>query len=878
MSAASQPSVSSVSRFPHRAALASALIMAALLAGMAAADPGGLFAVVPWIGGTPVPQFWWLAPYLVFCPLALGLQYLIARSALGAGASRGWTVVQVWSGAALATSLAWFVNAALVLLLSLDRHTYVLPIAQSLSFLLWSSGYATLKMAKLGLLVSIPAWFVRHELRSAPAVPADRSGNGMQVVVMTAACVSLIFLVLVSPWLGANWWSHGPVGYAYPAGLRMIAPVPQAGVLNGLLALLALVTVNTILLRSILRRARVTALSAMVVGGAVAGMLSALALFAVQALQLGLSGGLAGNAGDQWWLVQLVLCSIDMLTFGVVLAACNVLALLVLTRTNRFVTRAMQSGLTRRIALRLALATLGVFCVFAVGTIRSTGPIGTPIALVPIPRCTAHCAALHVEHTNGAAVLANLNGAQVVLRGVNVNQLGEYYQADRRLDAVQPLTRQDFVDMAALGINAVRLTLSWSRLEPVRGKVDGAYLDNIAQAVDWAAEQQIAVVIDLHQDAWGASVNAPPGTQCRPGADPMTGWDGAPRWATLTDDAPACQFTGRDLAPNVSRAFQSFYMDRDGIQSALLGAWQALARRFATNVAVAGYDLLNEPNFAETPPLSSTLLLTNYHARAIASIRAAEHDVPGGFAHPVIVEPSIFWSGFGVDNLPPSGMLHDPDLVFSPHLYNESITSDQGLGFNLVSIERGMQLARSAARQMDAALWIGEWGFFGDAIQQRPLRQRQTEAEDASLTGSALWVWKQACGDPHVYPGPSAGNVWQAACPANVPTQVEGVARHFLQRPLLRMAPGHVLRLTQSAEALVLEGDASHWPSCDLAVWMPGPDQPQVGKADGISDIRWQRVEPGSAALGPSGGWIMHGCAMQQHYGVSVVWRWPVGY
>ena len=94
----------------------------------------------------------------------------------------------------------------------------------------------------------------------------------------------------------------------------------------------------------------------------------------------------------------------------------------------------------------------------------------------------------------------------------------------------------------------------------------------------------------------------------------MKGWDGAPAWATLTDDAPACQFTGRDLAPNVSRAFQSFYFDRNGIQTALVHAWEVIAGNFADNSTVIGYDLLNEPNFAETPPITSTLLLANYYA------------------------------------------------------------------------------------------------------------------------------------------------------------------------------------------------------------------------------------------------------------------------
>ena len=113
----------------------------------------------------------------------------------------------------------------------------------------------------------------------------------------------------------------------------------------------------------------------------------------------------------------------------------------------------------------------------------------------------------------------------------------------------------------------MRLGISWSALEPERGELDAAYVAQIQDAVGWAKEHGIYVVLDMHQDSWWNGAT-PEGTACRPGTDPMWGYDGAPEWATITDGAPRCQFQGRDISPASDRAFQNFYFDTDGVQSA----------------------------------------------------------------------------------------------------------------------------------------------------------------------------------------------------------------------------------------------------------------------------------------------------------------------
>src|SRR6476659_10280562 len=100
---------------------------------------------------------------------------------------------------------------------------------------------------------------------------------------------------------------------------------------------------------------------------------------------------------------------------------------------------------------------------------------------------------LRATHGKQAAIRYQ-HGAQVLLRGVNVNQLGEYFQADPTLPSTVPLTEDDFHDIAQLGFNSVRLIVSWSRLEPPPGAYDTAYVGRLRQAVRRAAACHLYVV------------------------------------------------------------------------------------------------------------------------------------------------------------------------------------------------------------------------------------------------------------------------------------------------------------------------------------------------------------------------------------------------
>ena len=98
------------------------------------------------------------------------------------------------------------------------------------------------------------------------------------------------------------------------------------------------------------------------------------------------------------------------------------------------------------------------------------------------------------------------------MRGVNVNAFVEYWQYGA-FATTFPFTSADARSIAGTGWNAVRLLVSWSRIEPAPGQYDDQYLAQVRDAVHVLASQGVYSIIDLHQDAWGPTLAAPPGTR-----------------------------------------------------------------------------------------------------------------------------------------------------------------------------------------------------------------------------------------------------------------------------------------------------------------------------------------------------------------------------
>ena len=446
------------------------------------------------------------------------------------------------------------------------------------------------------------------------------------------------------------------------------------------------------------------------------------------------------------------------------------------------------------------------------------------------------------------------SGRTVLLRGVNVNQLGDYFQGSPTTPATMPFSRHDFERIAALGLNSVRLLVHWSLLEPRPGFRDPTYLAKIAEAVGWARELGLYVVLDMHQDAWGKHINTAPDETCAAPLSHSIGWDGAPEWATLTDGLPRCRLSLREASPAAAQAWESFWVDRDGIQQHLVDTWAWLAGAFKNDATVAGYDLLNEPNPGFTLGATDATFIGEFHRRALDAIRTAE---AGGLTKIVFFEPVATWSATAVGVSRP--WTTDTQIVYAPHIYLGSISADKAItGDGVVPLRSGFEQAQREAEVYGTTFWIGEWGPFSDEAGDGDYATRFARLEDEFQVGSAFWQWKQACGDPHGVSWPEggvpaeSGNLVRVRCgdeasPAGVEIGLVERNARVLSRPYLRRIPG-VASFTSDPPARVLRASGTATGSAPLEIWFPGDTRPRV-RSEGIA-LRARRVD---------GGWVLSG-------------------
>ncbi|MBK7710830.1 MAG: cellulase family glycosylhydrolase [Bacteroidales bacterium] len=172
-------------------------------------------------------------------------------------------------------------------------------------------------------------------------------------------------------------------------------------------------------------------------------------------------------------------------------------------------------------------------------------------------------------------------GRQVILSGINkVNK-------DPKMNFIDNDSLASFEQLSKWGFNCIRLGIIWAGVEPEPGKYDEKYLDKIEERVTWAGRNGIYVLLDMHQDLYSVSFS-----------------DGAPLWATITDNQP--HITGNIwsdayfMSPAVQKAFDNFWAtkaasDGIGLQDHYANMWKHVASRCADNTTVIGFDIMNEP-------------------------------------------------------------------------------------------------------------------------------------------------------------------------------------------------------------------------------------------------------------------------------------------
>jgi len=415
----------------------------------------------------------------------------------------------------------------------------------------------------------------------------------------------------------------------------------------------------------------------------------------------------------------------------------------------------------------------------------------------------------------------------VLLRGVNVTSLGEYWQGDPDHEPTMSTTDADWAEMASRGFSVVRLVVHWSRIEPTRGEIDQSYLDEIDAYVTAAADHGMYTVIDMHQDAYSAFISTPPGETCPASSEPAKGWDGAPEWATITDGASTCITGDRNSSPAVINAWNHFYDNTDGIRDRFVASWATVATRFAGRPEVAGYDLLNEPEVSR-PGEELTPLYDQLVVDGVTAIRDAEAATGATFEHLIIVEPGLPAGNpaFGLLIPDPERIGIEPEgIVAGPHNYAESI----GNGLDL-TIEETNELFLTVATDLGVPLWVGEYGFWDTTPETRSELDRFAADQDRLALGGAWWQWRQPCGDPHSiswggWSTMESGEVTHLhglGCPGDVDLGPTEELLDVVGRGYPRVVPGRIATLTSNTATgeLFVVADGGQ-PGQQLVVWTP---------------------------------------------------------
>ena len=238
-----------------------------------------------------------------------------------------------------------------------------------------------------------------------------------------------------------------------------------------------------------------------------------------------------------------------------------------------------RSFLTVTIALRVPRLLTLAFAV-QVSALGRAGDQSPPTNhLEGVPTIVSPAGFLSVE----GGRFIDAEGRQVLLHGLSVISKSK---AENYLSWHGP---REFAAMRDWGMNCIRLGVIWDGLEPRPGVFDEDYLEGIDQRIAWARAAGIRVILDMHQDLYSHKYS-----------------DGAPEWATLTDDLPHLAGGGvwSDAylsSPSIQRAFDNFWSNKPcadgvGVQDHFAQAWRHLARRYANESTVIGFDLFNEPN------------------------------------------------------------------------------------------------------------------------------------------------------------------------------------------------------------------------------------------------------------------------------------------
>jgi endoglycosylceramidase len=315
----------------------------------------------------------------------------------------------------------------------------------------------------------------------------------------------------------------------------------------------------------------------------------------------------------------------------------------------------------------------------------------------------------------------DVDGRAVLLRGVNAT-------GDAKVPPFQSVNSPLLFDpLPGWGINTVRLLFTWEAFEPARCHYDNDYLAYYEQAVEWAAERNLYVIVDFHQDAYSRfNVNG-----CG---------EGFPEWAvtsaiikSIPDNTPACDGWGAAMITDAAMhtTWNHFHSDREGARTRYLDMVKAVAERMSDHANVIGYEIMNEPwgSNAQLNKLINDVgaAVRDRHPSAILFV-PAHALVSGGVKENTLAQPT------------------HANIVYSSHYYDPSVYFKN---WNGSPLDPALNKALAKATGWNAPLIMSEFGAPADTLNVEAYMEAYYDWLDANFVSGTQWSYTPAWTPQH---------------------------------------------------------------------------------------------------------------------------------
>ncbi len=306
-------------------------------------------------------------------------------------------------------------------------------------------------------------------------------------------------------------------------------------------------------------------------------------------------------------------------------------------------------------------------------------------------------------------------GHQILLRGINVG-------GDTKVPPFRSIRgEKDLAPLRGWGFNSLRLMFNWEAFEPERGIYNWDYLKYYRDTVDWAAQHDLYVIVDIHQDAFSRFAVRGCG-------------EGFPKWALPPFQKPAQPDNGANckawptlafLDIGMHIAWHHFYQNTYGVRDRYLLMLQHLAQALADAPNLVGFDLMNEPWGLEKSELPAL-----YHdaGTIVQSI------IPGSI---LFLSAQVLTStGIVASQLPPLSL---PQIVHATHFYDPGLLSMKSWSPWTLKTAHGHW--KRILDRWQSPLYLGEFGAPATLPNARDYVDTIYDLMDQELYSGAYWVY-----------------------------------------------------------------------------------------------------------------------------------------